>query len=247
MTGGSPAREALVVYGGVLVACVVVAALARFAFVAEHEQVVIGALFLVTAFEMAHRDPGGPERLGLGLGGLLAPSSAEPGVQAWLVDLVRATVGALPSAARETGFALAVVAVVFPPFALGYVLWYQPAAGFAFELPPEPMRLVAAQLFAVALPEEAFFRGYLQSRLTEAWPATRRFLGASMSVRALVVQAALFALIHFAFEPRPERLAVFFPALVFGWMRARRGGIGAGMVFHAACNVYAEILWRGFH
>jgi membrane protease YdiL (CAAX protease family) len=247
MVGRSPAREALVVYGAVLSACMLIAALSGFAFVAEHEQVVVGALFLITALEMAHRDPGGPERLGLGLGGVLAPSTAEPGLIAFLVDLARTFARAVPMAARETAFAVGVALIVFPPFALAYVLWFDPVASFALDLPPEPLGVLGSQLLAIALPEEAFFRGYLQTRLTEAFPATRRVLGAAVSIPALLSQAALFALIHFAFEPRLDRLAVFFPALLFGWMRARRGGVGASMVFHAACNVYAEILWRGFN
>jgi membrane protease YdiL (CAAX protease family) len=247
MVGGSPAREALLVYGAVLAACMGIAALSGLPFVAEHEQVAIGALFLVTALELAHRDPGGPERLGLGLGGLLAPTDAGPGAKAWLLDLGRAMARALPQAVREAAFALAVAAIVFPPFVLGYVLWFRPAASFALELPPDPIRFAAAQLLAVALPEEAFFRGYLQTRLTEAWPSSRRLLGASVSIPALLAQAALFALIHCVFEPRLDRLAVFFPALLFGWMRARRGGVGASIVFHAACNVYAELLWLGFN
>ena len=40
----------------------------------------------------------------------------------------------------------------------------------------------------------------------------------------------------------PTRLAVFFPALVFGWMRSRSGSIAPGAVFHALCNVFSEIL-----
>ena len=44
----------------------------------------------------------------------------------------------------------------------------------------------------------------------------------------------------------PERLAVAFPALLFGWLRAWRGGIGAALLVHAASNVYADILVRGW-
>jgi membrane protease YdiL (CAAX protease family) len=42
------------------------------------------------------------------------------------------------------------------------------------------------------------------------------------------------------------RLAVFFPALLFGWLRARTGGIGASVLFHASCNLYALLLGRGY-
>ena len=60
------------------------------------------------------------------------------------------------------------------------------------------------------------------------------------------MQAALFALVHLATEPHPAKLAVFFPGLLFGWLRAWRGGIGAAIVFHALSNVLAEILVRGW-
>jgi membrane protease YdiL (CAAX protease family) len=39
---------------------------------------------------------------------------------------------------------------------------------------------------------------------------------------------------------------VFFPALVFGWMRARTGGIGAAVLFHALCNIFSATLARGY-
>ena len=46
--------------------------------------------------------------------------------------------------------------------------------------------------------------------------------------------------------PPPARLAVFFPALLFGLLRAWRGGIGAAMLLHALSNVLAELLEKGF-
>ncbi|MFI5301533.1 MAG: type II CAAX prenyl endopeptidase Rce1 family protein, partial [Polyangiales bacterium] len=50
---------------------------------------------------------------------------------------------------------------------------------------------------------------------------------------------------HLATVHDPARLAVFFPSLLFGWMRARTGGIGAGIAFHAACNLLSDGLARG--
>ncbi len=254
-----PLREALLVYAGVLAACMGTAVLARASgFVAEHAQVLVGAVFLVVALEMAHRDPGGPERLGLGLGGLLAPApedaageASEDGAAArersFAADLARAAIRAIPSGLREAGVALALALVVFPPFVLGYLLWHRPPGDFALTLPESPVSFVASQLVAVALPEEAFFRGYLQTRLADGMPAGARTVrGVAIPAAAIAAQAALFAVVHFAFEPHPARLAVFFPALVFGLLRAARGGIGAAIVFHAACNVLADLLWRGF-
>ena len=34
-----------------------------------------------------------------------------------------------------------------------------------------------------------------------------------------------------ATEPHPAKLATFFPGLLFGWLRAWRGGIGAAIAF----------------
>ena len=97
----------------------------------------------------------------------------------------------------------------------------------------------------VAVPEELFFRGYLYSRLEQRWPSTRRFLGAPVG-RTLLVTSALFALGHVLVDFNVQRLAVFFPALVFGWMRARTGSVAAGAVFHALCNLYSDVLHTSF-
>ena len=47
-------------------------------------------------------------------------------------------------------------------------------------------------------------------------------------------------------EPHPARLAVFFPSLLFGWLRARTGGIGTSVIFHAMCNLFVAVLARGY-
>jgi membrane protease YdiL (CAAX protease family) len=51
---------------------------------------------------------------------------------------------------------------------------------------------------------------------------------------------------HVATIHDPGRLAVFFPSLVFGWLRARTGGVGAAIAFHALCNLFSESLMRGY-
>ena len=86
----------------------------------------------------------------------------------------------------------------------------------------------------------------MQGRLSEAFPKTRRLLGAELSLAALLVQAALFGLLHFAVDLQPARLAVFFPALLFGWLRALRGGIGAPAAFHVLCNLLSDVLARSW-
>jgi membrane protease YdiL (CAAX protease family) len=104
---------------------------------------------------------------------------------------------------------------------------------------------IAAQVLAVALPEEMFYRGYLQSKLDEVWPPKQRILGTLVGP-GLLVTSAIFAAGHLVTTPHPARLAVFFPSLMFGWLRARTGGVGAGILFHAACNLLTVYLGRGY-
>jgi len=61
-----------------------------------------------------------------------------------------------------------------------------------------------------------------------------------------LVASALFAAGHLCTEFNAGRLAVFFPALVFGWIRARTRGVGAGLVFHALCNLFASYLGQSY-
>jgi hypothetical protein len=112
-------------------------------------------------------------------------------------------------------------------------------------LPPRFGLLALSQLVVVAIPEELFFRGYLMERLERVWPPTRQLFGAKVGL-ALLASSALFALGHLLVIPNPQRLAVFFPALVFGWMRARTGSIAAGATFHALCNVVSEVLHTSY-
>lgn len=215
----------------------------------EYVTLLVGATFLLAAVRLARRRPGGMQQMGIALGGLLEPPDADdprPPGPLGLYDLARALRAALPSGARETAIALAVAAVVFPPFVLGYVYWHQPAHPFVFRLPADFAELAATHLLVIALPEEVFFRGYVQTRLGDRFTSRPRWLGGLVDPRALVLSAALFAAIHFVSIRDPERLAVFFPGLLFGLLRAWRGGVGAAILLHALSNLLAELLQRGF-
>jgi uncharacterized protein len=206
-------------------------------------------LFLFVAIGRAERLPGGLARYGLGLGGVLAPASEEsvaPGPLGQARDLARALWRAVPSFMRELGFALALCAVVFPPFVVAFRVWHAPEHPFQFLPPADLIGAVATQVLVVALPEEALFRGYVQGRLHDAFAARTRWLGVDLAPTALLLQAVLFAVIHFAMDLQVVRLAVFFPGLLFGWVALRRGGIGAAIFVHAASNLLSEVLMRGW-
>jgi CAAX protease family protein len=160
-----------------------------------------------------------------------------------------------------------VVLLSFPAFVIGFFLfygrtcaggievlshWFAPMCGrwlgYArghLHLPDKFALLAASYLIVTAIPEEVFFRGYLMERLERVWPPARVVFGAKVGW-ALVVSSALFAVSHVAVIPNPQRLAVFFPALLFGWMRARTGSIAAGAVFHALCNLLSDVLHTSY-
>jgi membrane protease YdiL (CAAX protease family) len=192
----------------------------------------VGAVFLAATWALVLRNRDTDARAwGLALGGLLEVPAAS------LKTTVR---DALVAMAWAFGLAL----LIFPAFVIGFgrynkvhsLAWVPPPHGFA--------DLALGQLVVIALPEEAFFRGYLQTALDRALPGRVRVLGADVGF-AIVLASAIFALGHLATISNPARLAVFFPSLVFGWLRARTKGIGAGVLFHAMCNLLSDGLERG--
>jgi uncharacterized protein len=242
-------RESAFTFASVAIATVALSRLlAVVPLVRDNLHLLVGALFMITAVRRTECLPGGLARYGLRLGGLLSPSEspAPQGPAAALRDLASALWRALPELLRETAVALAVCAVVFPPFVLGFYYWNAPQHPFVFLPEPELASYAATQIIVVGLPEEALFRGYFQGRLQDAFPKRVRVLGAELSLTAWLLQAALFAVLHYVVDLQPARLAVFFPALLFGWLAALRGGIGAAILVHAACNLLSDLLARGF-
>jgi membrane protease YdiL (CAAX protease family) len=142
--------------------------------------------------------------------------------------------------------ALLIALVVFPPFALGFSFYHGPQHPFVPSLPDDAISFALAQVLVVGLPEEALFRGYFQTRLGDVFRQRVKIFGVELCIPALIIQAALFAVVHFVVDLSVERLAVFFPGLLFGVIRRWRGGIGAAIVFHAMSNLYADLLVRGW-
>jgi CAAX protease family protein len=155
--------------------------------------------------------------------------------------------------------ALAIV-VLFPPFALASHVYRQVFLPFdarpgrtpfawidwLSEAPQAGSWLFQAffwQFCFVALAEEFFYRGYLQGRLNLVLGGRRQVFGAPVGA-ALPIGSALFALHHLLVGSVPQDLLVFFPALAFGWLREVTGSLLAPALFHAACNVFANLLTR---
>ncbi len=165
--------------------------------------------------------------------------------------------------ARGAGTALAVCAVVFPLFLVAFwgygkllphlppglaamVAPYATAPHPAPRLPPRFPLLVAVQLLAVAVPEELFYRGWMQKAWAASDPARGvRVLGARLGAGFLATQV-LFAAGHLVVL-EPWRLATFFPGLLFGWVRERTGDVAAPVLVHALCNLYLATLEASFY
>ncbi|MBN2358631.1 MAG: CPBP family intramembrane metalloprotease [Deltaproteobacteria bacterium] len=151
---------------------------------------------------------------------------------------------------RQTGL---LIAVTFPPFAVGHHFWQlwlahhaHRHAHYAFHLPADLTELLLINLLLVALPEELFYRGFVQTRLLAAWPPWLTRFGVPVGW-AILVSSALFALGHYAGEwGNPARLGPFFPALLFAAMRARSGSIMGAVIYHGLSNVFSETLRSGY-
>jgi membrane protease YdiL (CAAX protease family) len=163
------------------------------------------------------------------------------------------------------GWAGAFAAVVLVPWLIGYHYWQTAGLPWAMGLLRDAgildhrvrlpnfhyqglfpngfglLKLVGYHLFFVALPEEFFYRGYIQTRLDEAFGHRWRIFGADLGWGWLLT-CLVFAIGHSLVQVQWWHFAIFFPSLVFGWLRARTGGVMAGALFHAWCNITVGLL-----
>ncbi len=194
----------------------------------------VGAIFLgATWLLVFRRDDDTVRRAGVAFAGLVLP---EPLDARYI--------------ARELAVALSwsllLAVCFFAPFYVGFrayahFVWHAHPVGWSLAHLALTPNDILGQIALIALPEEVFYRGYLQTRLDDAWPPRLRVLGATVGPSVLVT-SAIFAVGHLLTIHDPGRLAVFFPSLLFGWVRARTGGVGASIGFHAACNLFSATL-----
>jgi membrane protease YdiL (CAAX protease family) len=118
-----------------------------------------------------------------------------------------------------------------------------------WRLPPEWLEYgglaivaaVAVEVFAVALPEEVFHRGYLMSVLEEVFPPRVRVFAVPFGLAA-VLSSSMFAVGHLVGMAEAARLATFFPALLFAWLWRKSNSLWAPALFHAASNLLMAVL-----
>ncbi len=128
--------------------------------------------------------------------------------------------------------------LVLVPYFIFFILWFgRPAEsnGSVFDF-GRWLNMSLYQFVAIAFPEEFFFRGYLHTRLNQIFGTPRRLFGAAVG-SSLFLTAGIFMLFHLLLSVNLWNVGVFFPALVFGWLRDRTGSITAPTLFHAFSNI----------
>ncbi len=146
----------------------------------------------------------------------------------------------------ECLFVLLLCAVIFPFYFIGFKIYWNPPSPFEFRLALPWWLFVLNHLLVVALPEEFLFRGFIQQRLGAVMRGRVKILGFPLGWH-IPAASVLFALGHFVIDFNPNRLATFFPALFFGALRDRKGSLIGCILFHAACNIYSDLIVWGFY
>ncbi len=138
--------------------------------------------------------------------------------------------------------------IVFPPFFVGVHLWERIVWGHAWagiHGIPDFWQMVGFQLLLVALPEEFYFRGYFQTAIDTLFPKRWRVLGVRLGW-GWIITAGVFAVAHSLVTYRWWHFAIFFPALLFGYLRERTGTITAPILFHATANIAMQFIARSY-
>ena len=218
---------------GVAAGVTAVAAVASHALPDSFAATGVGFTFLLASYWLVIRgdDTERIREFGLSLGGLL-----EPQPLSW-PRIWRDT-------RRAVGLALLAALVIYPFYWFGFRMWWNADAFRPAPLMPVVLG-VPAELLVIALPEEAFYRGYLQTSLDRQLGKRFSILGVRFGP-GLLLTSVIFAVGHVLTIFNPTRLAVFFPSLVFGLLREKSGGIGAALLFHAMCNLYSGYLLESF-
>lgn len=129
-----------------------------------------------------------------------------------------------------TGIAVSVVILlVYLAVLAGYGLY----AGKSLTFERLSYSFILVQLVLVALPEEVFFRGYLQQKLGN-------------TLKGVIAVSLLFALGHFitlclggghGLSVCSQAVLTFFPSLVMGYLYLSTGTLWASVVFHFLANI----------
>ncbi|GBD03061.1 hypothetical protein HRbin19_00334 [bacterium HR19] len=93
----------------------------------------------------------------------------------------------------------------------------------------------------VAVPEELFFRGFIQGRLNRFFGRKFEMFGVKFGY-GLLIQSVLFMIVHLPQSLVPIRFLVFFPAVLFGILREKYNSIFPSAILHAIGNFFVMFI-----
>jgi len=109
-------------------------------------------------------------------------------------------------------------------------LWYLIFRSSQIILPS--LNTIAFHLFLVSLPEEIYFRGFMQEIIGN-------------NIRGVVIVSVFFSLIHLPkliFDSDLSSALTFFPSLVMGYLYMRTSNILPSVIFHFTANIIFTML-----
>jgi len=148
----------------------------------------------------------------------------------------------------DLGYFLSAIILTFTPYIFIYHLLLLNETSFNSQIltfnltfPDNFFQMLIINTFIVALPEEVFYRSFLQTRLLKIWP-NQRFLFLLPLGRSILITNLFFALAHFIGDFNYFRLLTFFPGLVFSFLTYYSKSIMGAVIYHALCNVLSAVL-----
>ena len=131
--------------------------------------------------------------------------------------------------------------VLFPLTFCG--LWLLESFGFELPLRPVPPQgrnwvyWLFYQFMYIALAEEVFFRGYVQSNILRLTNPVMDKLPRLQQWLSIVISAVCFAVAHVIVQGQIISVLTFLPGLVLGWLFIRTKSLLAPILFHGLANV----------
>lgn len=130
--------------------------------------------------------------------------------------------------------------VVFPSLVIGILLLDH----YKVPLPMRPIipegRLCiwfCYQILFAAIPEEIFFRGYLQSNIIYLLNTVTGKKNGFLEWYGIIICAVAFAVSHALLLGSAISLITFFPGLIMGWLFFRTNSLLAPILFHVIANI----------
>ena len=93
------------------------------------------------------------------------------------------------------------------------------------------------QFMYVAVAEEMFFRGYLQSNVLRLLAMFVQKKSGFLELIGIITSATVFAISHSVLLGSVMPIITFFPGLIFGWLFVKTKSLLAPVLFHGLANV----------